>query len=150
MSAPRIYLDSNVFISAYENTGARSDHAWWILHAIERGDFAGITSEITLAEILVKPMEDGDDDLVRRYQEILSPDERFEVTAVSRQVLIEAARFRTMRSSLKLPDAIHVASAHLSHCSHVVSDDRRLPFAHGIPLIRLGPHSLNQIKAGPL
>ena len=143
----RIYLDANVFIAAYENVGARSDHAWWILTAIEDGEFLGITSELTLAEILVRPLEEQDQDLVRRYQDIISPGDGLEVSGVSRQVLIEAAMLRTIRRSLKLPDAIHVASARLTDCSHIVSDDRRLPSAPGIEVVRLGPHALDVIRA---
>ena len=41
LPAPRVYLDSNVFIAAFEHAGARSDHAWWIFHAIEQGESEG-------------------------------------------------------------------------------------------------------------
>jgi hypothetical protein len=61
---PRVYLDANVFVAAFEHVGARSDHAWWIMRAIERGEIAAGTSEITLAEVLVKPFEVGATDLV--------------------------------------------------------------------------------------
>ena len=47
VSATRIYLDANVFIAAYESRGARSDHAWWILDAIEANEFLSVTSELT-------------------------------------------------------------------------------------------------------
>lgn len=146
MTAPHIYLDANVFIAAYENTGARSDHAWWILNAIEDGEFIGVTSEITLAELLVGPMQNQDHTLIQHYQEIISAGDNFEAPAVSRQVLIEAAALRTARPSLKLPDAIHVASARLSECGHIVSDDRRIPFAPGVEIVQLGPHALSVIR----
>jgi predicted nucleic acid-binding protein len=146
VTAHRVYLDSNVFIAAYETVSARSEHAWWLLSAIEDGELVGITSELTLAEILVKPFGEGDDELVRRYQEIIAPADRFEITAVSRQVLVEAAKLRSARRSMRLPDAIHVASARLSECSHIVSDDRRLPAATGVELVQLGPHALSAIR----
>ena len=114
MTPTRVYLDANVFIAAYESKGARSDHAWWLLDAIERGDLLGVTSEITLAEVLVRPFEEQDHDLIRSYQDVLSPANGMEVPNVSRQVLIEAAILRSMRRSLRLPDAIHVASARLA------------------------------------
>ena len=37
---PRVYLDANVFVAAFEHMGAHSDHAWWIIHAIESGEIA--------------------------------------------------------------------------------------------------------------
>jgi predicted nucleic acid-binding protein len=143
---PRVYLDANVFIAAYETAGARSDHAWWILEAIEDGDMLGVTSEMTLAELLVRPIEEQDHDLVRQYQNVINPAECLEVPVVSRQVLIEAAALRSASRSLRLPDAIHVASARLSGCSHIVSHDRRLPFAPGLERVQLGPHALSAIR----
>jgi len=146
MTRPRIYLDANVFIAAYETLGARSDHAWWLLDAIEGGELLGVTSELTLAEVLVRPIEEQDDGLVRSYQDVVSPADCLEVPAVTRQILVEAATLRSMRRSLRLPDAIHVASARLNGCSHIISDDRRLPFAPGLELVRLGPHVLSTIR----
>jgi len=146
MMRPRIYLDANVFIAAYETQGARSNHAWWLLDAIEGGELLGVTSELTLAEILVRPMEEEDIDLVRCYQDIVSPADCLEVPAVTRQILLQAAALRSRRRSLRLPDAIHVASARMNGCSHIVSDDRRLPFAPGLKLVQLGPHVLSTIR----
>lgn len=143
---PRIYLDANVFIAAYESRTARADHAWWILNAIEDEEIVGVTSELTLAEVLVKPIEEGDDDMVRRYKEIVTQSPELDVLPVDREILIEAAVMRTMRKSLKLPDAIHVASARRAGCAHIISDDRRLPFAPGIEVVLLGPYALDVIR----
>ncbi len=73
MNGTRVYLDTNVFIAAYENTQAHGDHAWRLLTAIESGEFVGVTSELTLAELLVKPIERRDYDLAQHYQEIIAP-----------------------------------------------------------------------------
>jgi predicted nucleic acid-binding protein len=146
MTRPRVYLDANVFIAAYETQGARSDHAWWLLDAIEDGELLAVTSELTLAEILVRPIEEADSDMIRFYQDVVSPADCLEVPAVTRPILLEAATLRSMRRSLRLPDAIHVASARLNGCSHIISDDRRLPFAPGLELVQLGPHVLSTIR----
>jgi predicted nucleic acid-binding protein len=147
VSETRIYLDANVFIAAYETRGARSDHAWWILRAIEAKEFVAVTSELTLAEILVGPIRDGDDELAGHYHDIVTSGEGFEVAAVDRQVLIEAALLRSMSRSLKLPDAIHVATGRLRDCRFIVSDDRRLPNAPGLAIVQLGPHALDVMRA---
>jgi predicted nucleic acid-binding protein len=146
MSGRRIYLDTNVFIAAYEDVHARSEHAWRILRAIDDGEFVGVTSELTLAEFLVRPFEEQDYDRVQHYQEIISPAEGFDVATVNRAVLIEAATLRATRKSLRLPDAIHVATARLNECGSIVSDDRRLPSPPGLQFIQLGPNSLTAIR----
>jgi predicted nucleic acid-binding protein len=144
--ATRIYLDTNVFITAYETRGVRSDAAWEILEAVEKNEFFAVTSELTLAEVLVGPVQDGDDELAGYYHEILSSAGEFAVAAVERRVLIEAATLRAITHSLRLPDAIHVATARLRECRFVVSDDLRLPNVSGLSFVRLGPDALEHMR----
>jgi predicted nucleic acid-binding protein len=142
----RIYLDANVFITAYESRGTRSDSAWEILNAVERDEFFAVTSELTLAEALVGPIQKGDDELAGYYHEILSSASEFEVAAVERRVLIEAATLRAVTRSLRMPDAIHVATARLHDCQFLVSDDLRLPNAPGLSFVRLGAQALEHMR----
>ena len=146
VTAPRIYLDTNVFIAAYETRGARSDHAWWILDAVEASEFLAVTSELTLAEVLVGPLQDGDEELAGHYRDIVSSDDELDVAAVDRQILIEAAMLRSFSRSLKLPDAIHLATARIRHCDFIVSDDRRLPSMAGVTIVQLGPQALDLMR----
>jgi predicted nucleic acid-binding protein len=145
---PRIYLDSNIFIGAFENVGAHSDHAWWILRAMEDGEIAGVTSEITLAEILVKPLEKGAADLAAGYEEMIISTATLEVLPVSREILVSAAGVRARRGSIKLPDAIHIATAHTASCAFFVSDDRRFPLPDGMTLLPVNPFTLDDIFKG--
>jgi predicted nucleic acid-binding protein len=141
----RVYLDSNVFIAAMENPGAHSDHAWWIINAIEESQIVGVTSEITLAEILVKPIELGDRDLAAAYEQMIVSNANFEVLQVGREILIGAAQMRARRSSIRLPDAIHVATALATHCSHFVSDDQRLHSIDSLKMLPVNPFTLDDI-----
>jgi hypothetical protein len=77
-AVPRVYLDANVFIAAFEHAGASSDHAWWLIRAIEDGEIFAATSELTLAEILVKPLERGQADLADGYGKMLVSGSHFE------------------------------------------------------------------------
>jgi predicted nucleic acid-binding protein len=140
-----LYLDANVFIYAYETQGLRADAAWQVLDAIERGEFAGITSELTLAEVLVGPLRRKDDELAGHYHEILSSEGGFNVIVVERPMLIEAAFFRSVMK-LKLPDAIHVATARAHQCRYMISDDKRLPQAGGLRIVNLGLETLGVIR----
>lgn len=145
---PRVYLDTNVFIAAYEHSSARSDHARWLLDAVEDGSIHGATSEITLAELLVKPLQEQALAIVDAYLAIIQPGPGFDVLPVERTVLIEAAQVRASRISIRLPDAIHVATARRLDCDCLVSDDGRLETSKGPPAIRLGPFTLDDILAG--
>jgi predicted nucleic acid-binding protein len=147
VTAPRVYLDSNVLITAYETESARSDHAWWILEAIEAREFLAVTSELTLAEILVGIFRKGNRSLADHYQAIVTSGSELEVVPVNRNVLVEAAALRAMTRSLKLPDAIHVATARMRTCQFIISDDRRLPIAPGLQVVQLGPQALDVMRA---
>ena len=143
--SPRVYLDANVFIAAFENVGAHSDHAWWILRAVEDGEVTGMTSEITLAEVLVKPLEIGATDLAAGYEKMITSTQRFEVLPVSREILVSAAGVRARRSSIKLPDAIHIATARAFSCAFFVSDDRRVWLPDNMAHLPVNPFTLDDI-----
>ena len=145
---PRIYFDSNVFIAAFENAGARSDHAWWLLDAVEEGEIVGATSEITLAEVLVKPFESGASDLASAYEGMLVPGASFEVLPVRRDILVAAAEIRAKRPAVRLPDAVHIASAQALNCAIVVSGDRRLRMPESMKLLDMTPFTLDDILKG--
>ena len=146
-AAPRIYLDANVFVMAFETQGAQSDHAWWVLHAIEEGEIFATTSEITLAEILVKPLQHGSKELTIAYERMIMPTAHLDVLPVRREILINAAGIRALRSSIRLPDAVHIATAQISSCAFFVSEDRRLPLPEGITLLPLNPFTLDKIRS---
>lgn len=142
---PRVYLDANVFITAFEHAGARSDHAWWILEAVEDGEIVGATSEITLAEVLVRPVEHRATDLATAYEKMILSGPNFEVLPVRRDVLIAAAGIRAGRSSIRLPDAVHIATAQALACAAFVSDDRRLRIPEGMKLLDLNAFTLDDV-----
>lgn len=142
----KVYLDTNIFIAAYESSGARSDHAFWILSAIEQGEIHGVTSELTLAELIPGPAEDGDDELVEAYKQLLSDGPNMEVRPVTRDTLIESALLRIGRPGFKLPDAIHCATALRAACAAIITDDRRMPKNMGLRIVSFGPHALTDIR----
>lgn len=144
---PRVYLDTNVFITAFENAGARSDHAWWLLRAIEGREMIAVTSEITLSEVLVKPIEVGDGALAASYQAMLTSNAVMEVHPVARDILIEAAGIRARRPAVKLPDAVHIATARRSRCGFFVTNDERLVVPEDVVRLPLSPFTVDDIKA---
>jgi predicted nucleic acid-binding protein len=97
------------------------------------GPITVVTSELTLAEVLVGPLRQGDAVLaVRRENLWRQPNAR--MLPVTESVLRETARLRAAIPALKTPDAIHAATALLHGCVLFVPTDagiRRIP---GLPL----------------
>lgn len=132
----RVYLDTNVFIYALEGYPDFVDELTELFENFDEGNLRAVTSELTLAEVLVRPFIDGNVERQTAYQQVLQSSEALEVVTVSRDVLIEAARLRSV-STLRLPDAIHGATARLTGCETFLTNDRRLLAIPGIEVILL-------------
>ena len=119
----RIFWDTNLFIYLFEGQGKRADRAAALRQRIvARGDQL-YTSTLTLGEVLVKPLEQGDEALARRYEE-----------ALTRGVVLvpfDAAAARIYaslrrRQSLRAPDAIQLACAAQARADLFITNDERL------------------------
>ncbi|MBD2774472.1 PIN domain-containing protein [Iningainema tapete] len=124
----------NIFIYAIEGYPDFVDELNELFDRVDVGILKAFTSELTLAEVLVKPLMNCNLQLQAAYQQSLQSTEVLEVVPVNRDVLIEAARLRTI-TNLRLPDAIHAATAFLSGCETFLTNDRR--FAALPPTIKV-------------
>jgi predicted nucleic acid-binding protein len=128
----RICLDANIFIYAVEGVNAIADALVAVLDLVDSGAAEAITSELTLAEVLVNPLSAGRHDVVDICQSTLVSSDHLTVLPVTRAILIESARFRS-RFGPRLPDAVHVATAVVGGCDAFLSGDRRSRFPRGWP-----------------
>jgi predicted nucleic acid-binding protein len=119
----RIFWDTNLFIYLLEDYGKLSKAVVELRrNMLVRGDQL-LTSALTLGEILVKPAEEGNDELCRKYEE-----------AITRASLVlpfdlKAARlYASIRCdrSLRAPDAVQLACAAGAVVDLFVTNDRRL------------------------
>jgi predicted nucleic acid-binding protein len=78
--------------------------------AVERGDIQVVTSTLTLTEVLVHPLRQGDHKLVGQYSRILLNARNFTTLPVSPSIAAEAARIRAAYGA-RTPDAIQLATA---------------------------------------
>ena len=127
----RIYFDTNIFIYALEGYPAFRSVLTDLFNALDRRDFLAVTSELTLAEALVKPLLDQHAERQAAYLQLLQPSASLQMVPVSREILIVAARLRA-EASIKLPDAIHAATAQCPGCMHVLTNDTHFPTFPGL------------------
>ena len=127
MSFHRVYLDTNILIAFL---GEDSDHQLAmalseVIEAVAARDMQPyVTSELALAEMLVRPMRAGVD--LFSIDNVLTTSAWLEVVPVSRSVLWGAANLRSQHKNLKLPDAIHIATSLAKRCSHLLTADNGL------------------------
>lgn len=132
----RIYLDTNTWIYALEGFSEFRSDLTLLFEQMQAGTFTGITSELTLAELLVKPCQDKDQAQQARYKKAISNRKNFFIVPVLRDLLIDAAAVRA-RTQLKLPDAIHAATALQANCTTFLTNDRQLKKLTDIPVVLL-------------
>ena len=123
----RVFWDTNLFIYLFEGTGALAKRVRDVRRAmLERGDQL-LTSTLTLGEVLVKPLERGDEELARKYQEAIT------TNSVMLPLDLNAARnYAVLRSdrSLRAPDAIQLACAAAARVDLFITNDARLQGRH--------------------
>ena len=136
MLGSRLYLDSNIFMYAIEGHEHYAARLAVLFGQIAAQRIPVTTSELTLAECLVMPYKTGNTALAAIYQQHLSTHAGLECVAVSRDILQEAAQLRAI-SNMKLPDAIHVATAVRLQCDTFVSNDNGIRLPDSMTLLTL-------------
>jgi predicted nucleic acid-binding protein len=139
---PRIYLDTNLFIDAFEGPDEVSTIVRPLLFELRNHPGLAVTSELTLAEVLVRPEREHHTYLKRIYLDLLIWSKAIDLKPVSRQILLESARYRAVAHPTKpgpeenrrnfLPDAIHVVTAIFENCQFFVARDTRIRLPHGM------------------
>ena len=117
-----VYLDTNVIIYVVEGFSDVAAQIRSLLSAMDDAEIVALTSELTIAEVLAKPFKDENETVQQAYKTFLMPTPMLQLAPATRDVLEEAARVRAT-THLKLPDAIHLATAKLSGCDSFLTND---------------------------
>lgn len=96
-----------------------------IFERVERGNIAGITSVISLCEVLVHPIRNQNINLQKRYREILQNSPNFYTEQINASIAESAARLRA-RHNLRTPDALQIATALENSCDAFLCNDNGL------------------------
>jgi predicted nucleic acid-binding protein len=118
----RVYFDANIIIYLVEGFAPFLDQLRALSTALNTGEILAITSELTLAEVLVKPLKDQLSAIQQAYKIFLTPTPALNVVAIHYAILEEAAQLRAT-TKLKLPDAIHLATARQQQCDSFLTND---------------------------
>lgn len=132
-----VYVDTNAVIYRVERIEPYLTAAAPLWDALDAGQARLATSELSLLEVLVQPLRNGNAALAALYRAVLLGTAGLTCLPVSRSVLESAAALRAAHR-VKTPDAVHAASALAAGCSLFVTNDagfRRVP---GLPVLVLG------------
>lgn len=122
---PLVYIDANILIYLIEGYDEKQTSLLQLASLLDAGRLLPVTSELTVAETLVKPFASPDGTYRQEYNQLFSARSSLRLVPVTRRVLEHCARLRATIGG-KLADSIHVATADLEKCSHFLSEDDRI------------------------
>lgn len=120
----RVYVDSSALIYAIETPQSYPGLQTKFLDLFVRGELTMVTSWITFAEVLVRPIQQGDTLIESGYRGLFVPSAQFEILPIDQHISEQAASLRATHG-FKLPDAIHIASGLAAGCTHFLTGDAK-------------------------
>jgi predicted nucleic acid-binding protein len=139
-----VYVDANILIYIVEGNKALASELKQIVEALDAGVLQAVTSELTLAEVLIGPLRMRDLQVADTYRALLRSSKVLRTVPVSVAILERSAAIRC-NSMTSLPDAIHLATAELAGCKYFLTEDRQLRVPP--PLLAVSALELNAVLA---
>ncbi len=106
----KIALDTNLFIYVFEQHPEFGGKTKAILEHIENGFVDAVASAVSLTEILVKPIREGNLTLEKQYKLLFSHFPNLTILPIDNVVTEQAAYLRG-KYNIKTPDALILATA---------------------------------------
>ncbi|WP_325176785.1 type II toxin-antitoxin system VapC family toxin [Paenibacillus alkalitolerans] len=131
-SFKKVALDTNIFIYVFEQHPEFGEKAKRLLEQIEEGTYSAIASTISLTEILVKPIRDGNLALEKQYKLLFTHFPNLSVVSVD-TIVAERAAFLRGKYGMKTPDALVISCAIIAQADVFVTNDVRLEQVEEIP-----------------
>lgn len=139
--AGRVGIDTTLFIYFIERSAEYSDLLRDFFRRIDSGKIDGVSSVLTLTEVLTKPVQDENLALETAYRDYLRNSRNFTLVPVNSDIAEKAARLRAIHA-LRTPDAIHIATAIETGCDLFVTNDHRLRHVSSLQITLLSELTL--------
>ena len=147
-SPANVYLDANIIIDLIEGFEPYRARLEQLATAIETEQIVIVTSELSLADALVKPMKVQNAKSTSEYVFLLSGSSVMRMVPVGRDILMRSAEIRAAHGG-KLADAIHVASAEIAGCKFFLTRDEGVRVPPSIIAADLDSVANNLSSGGP-
>jgi len=120
-----IGLDTAIFIYHFEAHPRYLPLTTAILSGIEQGQRQGITSAVTLMELIVRPWQLDQGTVAHHYEVLLAHFPNLLLVDIDRQVARRAAQLRALQR-IRPADALQVSAALIHGASAFLTNDHRL------------------------
>jgi predicted nucleic acid-binding protein len=120
-----IALDTAIFIYHFEKDNCYFPATQILFHNIQSLHNKGVTTVVTLAEILIRPMQLENVEAIEDYKIVLNNFPGLTIIDIDQKICILAAQLRT-KYSIKLPDAFQIGGALIKEATLFITNDNKL------------------------
>lgn len=131
---PVIFVDTAPIIYWLEGHPRFAERFAEVFEGAALGNLSVVISTITLAEVVAGPLRSRDEVLAAQYKEALTRSLGWQVYPLDVETAVEAARLQSVYS-LRLPDAIQVATAIRAGARAIATHDGDLRRVKGLTII---------------
>ncbi len=129
-------LDTMIFIYHFENNQKYSPLTYLILESMENGQFQGITSTLTLLELLVKTKKEKNQFISDKYKLILQNFPNLQIKSLDEEIADIASDIRA-KYAINTPDAIQIATSLSARADYFLTNDLYLKKIQDIEILLL-------------
>jgi predicted nucleic acid-binding protein len=137
LSGSRVYFDVNPIIYFIEQNTQFAEAVTPVFEMIGDGSIVAYTSELSLTEILIKPIRDNLNQVIQAHKELLLDPELFTLISPNQDTFLLAAELGG-KMSMRTPDAIHMACAIESKCKYFVTNDKGIKSTGDVSVVQIG------------
>lgn len=117
-----VFLDSVIFIYLFED---HPRYASLVEPLFNNEAVKKISSVITIAEVLTKPFERKNSELIKQYHEIFNHLPNFSVVLLDKETAILASQIKA-QYGFRLIDSFQLATAEKNKCASFLTNDKQL------------------------
>ncbi|NHQ58990.1 type II toxin-antitoxin system VapC family toxin [Chlorobium sp. BLA1] len=136
LQGQQVYLDNNIFIYFLDRNPDYFPFVQPIIEAVASGSIIGCTGDAVIAEILVKPYQSGNFQLVASIKSFFRSENFLSVYSHNAEAFDLAAQLRA-RYNQKFIDALHYATAIIAGCKFIITNDSGIKSNNLIEVIHL-------------
>ena len=125
-----VCLDSSTFIYFIDENPRYISKVEKIFSEISEGNILGVSSYLSLLEVLVKPIKEGARDVASQYKNFMLGSSSLKLYPLDDRVAEKAAELRARYygngMKIKTPDAIQIATGILNGADIFITNDKKL------------------------
>jgi predicted nucleic acid-binding protein len=139
----RLAFDTDAIIYFVEENAEFLSVVATAFELVARRTISAHVSTVSLAEVLVRPLRNGHDELAERYRQILTRGRNLTLHPVNAQVAERAASLRA-QFNLETPDAMIAATALQAGCTHLLTNDGKYRAIPDIEVLVIREHAVEK------